>query len=86
MISLERWKNLSLRDQIGHIGSEIKRAILAKNRNSFFQIIETALALVDLSLSDSRWRTNSLPLLVLRQELAKAYTGQIDLENIYKAL
>jgi len=86
MISLERWKNLSLRDQIGHIGSEIKRAILAKNRNSFFQIIETALALVDLSLSDSRWRTNSLPLLVLRQELAKAYTAEIDLEKIYKAL
>jgi len=43
--------------------------------------------LVDLSLNDPKWKDNPLPLLVLRNELAKIYIGQShDLEKIYKSL
>jgi hypothetical protein len=88
-MTLKRWQTLSLRDQIGHIGSEIKRGQLIENKNEklYLSIIERALNLVDLSLNDPKWKDNPLPLLVLRNELAKIYIGQShDLEKLYKSL
>jgi hypothetical protein len=88
-MTLERWQTLSWRDQIGHIASEIKRCQLAKNKdeNLYLSILEQAINLVDLSLNDPRWRSNPLPLLVLRGELAKIYIGESqNLEKIYKSL
>lgn len=88
-MTLERWKTLSLRDQLGHIASEILRANLAKNKqdSTFLQILERAICLVDLSLEDKKWKENPLFLLVLRDELAKAYIGKIEnLGKLYAAL
>lgn len=92
MVTLERWKTFSKRDQIGHIASEIQRAILARDKNDntlFSQILERAIDLITLSLDDQKWKDNPLPLLVLRDELAKVYIGgksKADLEKIYMAL
>jgi hypothetical protein len=89
MITLERWENLSKRDQLGHIASEILRANLAKEKNQsiYLQILERAFYFIDLSLEDEKWRENPLPLLILRNELAKAYVGEkVDLEKIYMAI
>lgn len=87
MLTLERWQNFSKRDQIGHIASEILRANLVKDNNSFLQILERAIYLVDLSLADKKWQENSLPLLVLRNELTKAYIGETkNLEKLYAVL
>lgn len=89
MLSLERWRKFSKRDQIGHIASEIKRAALAENQNQtvFRQILERAFFLIDLSLADKKWKDNSLPLLVLRDELAKIYIGETnDTNKIYAIL
>ncbi len=92
MITLERWQTLSMRDQIGHIASEIKRAQMVKSRNEFsneayLSILERAINLVDLSLNDPKQQNTPLPLLILRGELAKIYIGENqDLEKIYKSL
>jgi hypothetical protein len=89
MIDFERWKTLSKRDQLGHIASEIRRAIETKgsDKNIYSQILERALELVDLSLDDQKWRDNPLPLLILRNEIAKVYIGEnINLEKVYAAL
>ena len=80
MITLERWKTLRIRDQLGHIASEVNRAILVKEKDAdiYRQILERALNLIDLSLSDRKWRRNPLLLLSLRDEVAKAYVGEGD--------
>lgn len=86
---LERWQNFSKKDQLGHIASEILRARLVKNINIqvIRAILEKAIGFVDLSLGDSKWRDNPLPLLFLRNELSKAYLGDATaLENSYKIL
>jgi len=92
MISLERWKTLSRRDQLGHTASEIKRAMAAVNATERQDMIGRAIALIDLSLLDDRfdkltinrfdkltikkWRINPLMLLRLREELAAVYVGK----------
>lgn len=78
MITLERWGTFSKRDQIGHIASELNRAVpTEKDRLVYRQILERALQLVDLSLADPKWRDNPLPLFVLRDEIAKVYIGDV---------
>ncbi len=88
MITLERWKNLSRRDQIGHIAAEIKRAKLAKEKEPtlYLQILERILYFIGLSLSDSKWKNNPLWLLVMQNETAMAYIGHGDLDKIDKAI
>jgi len=95
MISLERWKTLSRRDQLGHTASEIKRAMAAVNATERQDMIGRAIALIDLSLLDDRfdkltikkWRINPLMLLRLREELAAVYVGkEQDLQRVYAAL
>jgi len=97
MISLERWKTLSRRDQLGHIASEVRRAMEAPPTDTALRqnLLERAIALIDLSLLDDRfdkltikkWRINPLMLLRLREELAAVYVGkEQDLQRVYAAL
>ena len=57
MISLERWKTLSRRDQLGHIASEVRRAMEAPPTDTALRqnLLERAIALIDLSLLDDRF-------------------------------
>lgn len=87
MIALERWKTFSKKDQLAHIASEIFRAKLANNENTRKAILERAIDLTDLSLSDQKWRDNPLMLLFLRNQLSKVYIGENkNLENILAAI
>ncbi|MEK7555508.1 MAG: hypothetical protein AAB516_01660 [Patescibacteria group bacterium] len=87
MITLERWKTFSKRDQLGHIASEILRANSIKDKTAFSQMLERAIDLVGISLNDEKWRENPLLLLVLRDELAKVYIGEsVNLGKIYEAI
>jgi len=57
-LTLEAWTELSLAEQLGNVGSEVGRAIAAKEqgRESRFRgALERALELFDLTLSDHRW-------------------------------
>lgn len=85
-MTLERWRTFSRRDQLGHIGAEILRAdmTMKKDKETSFLIIERALELVDLALSDQKWKNDSLLLWHLRDKLARAYQGkERNLKKIY---
>jgi hypothetical protein len=51
------WQKLSLKEQIGNIGSEVSRAAKWQNKNDelFIGAVERALELFDLTLGDPRW-------------------------------
>ncbi|MEX2090819.1 MAG: hypothetical protein WD989_01640 [Candidatus Paceibacterota bacterium] len=55
---VERWKRMTLAEQMGNIGSEVSRAGLSQGNNDlrFNNAIDRALELFDLTLSDARWR------------------------------
>ncbi len=54
-----RWHTLTLNEQLGNVGSDVGRAIQAKARHDdmrFQGALERALELLDLTLTDDRWR------------------------------
>lgn len=87
-MELGRWKNFSKRDQLGHIASELARVKTAGDKELCRALLEKALALVDLTMEDSKWRADGLLLLNLRQEIASAYESGLraKAEEIYAAI
>lgn len=58
-----KWFSLTLASQLGNVGSEYERAISWKNRQKkdYFQnSAARALELLDLTLSDPRWKNHRL--------------------------
>lgn len=54
-----RWRELSLSEQLAHVGSEVERSIRAHqsgNRSRFDNALARALELFDLTATDPRWR------------------------------
>ena len=54
-----RWQTLTLAEQLGNIGSEVGRAIRARERDDekrFAGALDRAPELFDLTLDDPRWR------------------------------
>ena len=53
-----RWYKLSLLEQLGNIGSEVLRAARSQSKDEklFWQAVERALELFDLTLADPRWK------------------------------
>ncbi|MBI3627652.1 MAG: hypothetical protein HY220_02810 [Candidatus Sungbacteria bacterium] len=76
-IEKERWEGLSFADQLGNIGSELSRMRSARNLGDYEKAFERALALIDLTRSDRRWRSVSKlkELSRLRETLADAFSG-----------
>ncbi len=85
-----RWENFSKRQQLLTIGAEFMRAKVwqGKSRQNFTLALERALELIDLTISDGKWRENILMLLRLREEVAKFYILQRtdDVSLLYNAL
>jgi hypothetical protein len=55
----EKWASLSLVEQLAHVGSEVERAIRARDaghQSRLENAITRALELFDLSATDERWR------------------------------
>jgi hypothetical protein len=53
-----RWHTLTLAEQLGNVGSDVGRAIRARERQDatrFQGALERALELLDLTLTDARW-------------------------------
>ena len=70
-----RWYELSLVEQLANIGSEVGRALRARDRakpERFDAALDRALELFDLSLADRRW---ALPQL---REIARARETTVD--------
>lgn len=53
-----RWFKLSLKEQLGNIGSEVSRAAKwqGKDEKLFSGVVERTLELFDLTLEDPRWK------------------------------
>jgi hypothetical protein len=63
-----RWREMTLLEQLGNIGSEVARASTAKaaaNETRFAGALDRALDLFDLTLADPRWTGR-------RREIARA--------------
>ncbi len=71
-----RWFELSLREQLGNVGSEISRAIRARgNEQQFKNAVFRALDLFDLTISDPRWRTRLKEITRARELFCYAIQG-----------
>lgn len=58
-----RWHSLTLAEQLGNVGSEYERARRWKTANDkvrFEQAFERTLELLDLTISDKRWKNHRL--------------------------
>ena len=80
-----RFKQLSLAEQMGNIGSELARMQHWENlgdphqrEKAFFRALE----LIDLTLSDSRWQKRLKEIARLREVVCDCYCGQ----KIYHAV
>ncbi len=63
-----RWHQMSLAEQMGNIGSEFDRIVSWRKKNNpelAGKAFDRTLALIDLSMMDSRWRWSA------RRELAR---------------
>ena len=89
-MEINRWKNFTKRQQLLTIGSEFMRAEVwqKKDRKKFQSALERALKLIDLTLSDEKWKNNLQMILVLREEVAKFFIAQRrdDFSSICNAL
>lgn len=72
-----KWHRFSLAEQMGNVGSEISRALLWQNkdRKLYKAAIVRALELLDLTVSDPRWKTRLKELLRAREFLCDAVSG-----------
>ena len=58
-LTLGRWQQFSLIEQLGNIGSEVGRAAKwqEKDKEIFENTVDRALELFDLTLDDPRWKS-----------------------------
>ena len=89
-MKLERWQTFSKSRQLLFIGSELERARVWQydNENNYKIALERAMELVDLTLQDKKWKSDSYQLLYLRNEIAKYYIGEATsgIGELYAAL
>jgi len=71
------WQALSLVEQMGHVGSEVGRAARwqGKNASLYEKAMDRAFELLDLTISDPRWRFRLKELVRVREILADAILG-----------
>ena len=90
LMELNRWKNFTKKQQLLTIGAEFIRAKnwQKKDQEKFLSALERALELIDLTLSDPKWKNNLQMILVLREEVAKFYVLKqtADISLLYNAL
>lgn len=78
-----RWHELSLCEQMGNIGSEVHRALAAKNKKDekkFESSILRALELIDLTLGDARLKKRLKELARAREVLCDVAYGRGEYE------
>ncbi len=76
-----RWQTLSLSEQLGNVGSEVGRALKARDRHSarFQPAFDRALELLDLTIADPRHRGRLRELCRVREVVCDYLAG----DNVY---
>ena len=85
----ERWRTLSLDEQLGNVGSEIGRARRwsAERPESVYEAISCALELLDLTIRDPRWHNHRLKELTrVRECIVDAYFGGAEYGTTWEDL
>ncbi len=77
-----RWNTFSLAMQMGNIGSEVNRLLQWRGTNAVRadKALERALELIDLTISDSRWKLRVGEFLRLREVVADLGQQKSSLE------
>ena len=75
----ERWHELSLVEQMANVGSDVERAInwyQKKDMPYFEKAFDRALELLDLTISDPRWKTGRKELCRVREVFCDIFYGE----------
>lgn len=81
-LTKEKWESLQLEEQMGNIGAEVARLLnrIRQNDSESARLsLERALELIDLTVSDPKWRGRSKELLRLREVLC----GRVYSKDVY---
>ncbi len=72
-----RWYTLSLVEQLGHVGSEVSRAVRREDKKGplYEKAVSRAFELLDMTLRDPRWRHRLKELVRAREVMADAILG-----------
>lgn len=81
-LTVEKWVRYPMREQMLMIGSEFSRIMHLKREEDQKRCLERAYELIDLTLTDPKWRERSKELLRLREVLGEEYVGPMDLKKI----
>ena len=78
-----RWQTFSLAEQLGHVGSEVSRAIRWQTKEpiTFQRAFDRLLELMDLTIRDVRWHVGRHELTRTREVLCDFFVG----DNIYRS-
>ncbi len=87
-VSKDRWKTLTLAEQLGNIGSEVGRAAKwqGKDESAFWGAVSRAMELFDLTQSDKRWVSRRRELDRAREVFADAVLGGREYKSNLKEL
>lgn len=84
-----RWRDLTLVEQLGNIGSEVARAHRAQAAGSarrFEAALDRALELFDLTLEDPRWRGRRREIGRAREVVCDFLVGDNDSQSSFESL
>lgn len=83
-----KWFSMTLAEQMGNIGSEIHRLALSENRDQkrFDSAMDRALELIDLTLSDPRWKKGYKEIARVREILCDIFFGENQYDTSLEAL
>ena len=88
-MTLENWQKLSFFGQMANIGSEVERAIgwREKENPEYSRLaFERSLELLDLTISDSRWKNRLKEIVRVRELLCDAVLGGKEYKTSLKDL
>lgn len=77
-LKIEKWQRLTLYEQMGNIGSEVRRAFRAKGKDekSFNNAVERTLELIDLTVADPKRKHHLKEILRAREVFCDAISGR----------
>lgn len=83
-----RWFELSLYEQMGNIGSEIGRARKWQNKDKkiFDSAVFRAIELIDLTLSDLRWKNRCKEIARVKEVVCDAWLGGSAYNSDFESL
>lgn len=84
-----RWQTLTLAEQLGNVGSEVHRVVLAQaagNEGRFERAFARALELLDLTIADPRWSRGRRELTRAREVLCDTFVGDQEYHTSPAAL